>query len=138
MVGAAVLAYQNLSTTGGTNPYPTTIPSLSVTQQLTLGGGVALHRNAITDASYTLLSTDNFVSVSTTNLAVALSLPSATSVPAGTWFIVKDRSGNASTKAITITANGTNTIDATSTYIIGANWDFVRMMSDGASNWETF
>lgn len=138
--GGAFVATSTSAFMGTNNLYATTTIGgyLTATSTLSFMNGFVSNRNQIDASTYTATSGDFYLAVSTTNQAVALSLPSATSVGGGFTLRIKDRNGNASSKAITITANGTNTIDATTTYIIGGNWNSINLISDGSSRWETY
>lgn len=114
-----------------------TSTATSTAKNIAFTGGFVLNRVATINSSYTIVpQTDYYLSVSTTNLAVTVNLPSATSVSAGTEYIIKDATGNASSKAISVVANGTNTIDATTTQFIANNFGVMTIVTDGASNWE--
>lgn len=68
-----------------------------------------------------------------TSTANTLNLPAATNVMA---FWVKDISGTAATNNITISPNGSDTIDGTnSNYTMDENYSSRLLMSDGTSAW---
>lgn len=114
-----------------------TTTATGTSKGLVFTGALVANRQVINNPTYTLVpQTDYYLAVSTTNLAVTLTLPAATSVSAGTEYLIKDRTGTASTNAISITAAAPNTIDATSTYIMGSNYGSIRLINDGATNWE--
>lgn len=90
--------------------------------------------NALT---YALTSADYRLYASTTGAAVAISLPAATSVSAGTTYEVWDRSNNAATRNITITAKGANFIlNTLSNVVIKKNCGYMRLVTDGLTNWQ--
>ena len=53
-------------------------------------------RNGISDTNYTATSTDTLIAYVTLTAARTVTLPAASSVPAGKQFIIKDESGNCS------------------------------------------
>lgn len=111
--------------------------------QITSGG--SLNIGAITNiqlpflslaADKTILSTDTYVLLNVdTSAARAITLPAANAVAAGRWYIIKDRSGSASSGNITISRVGADLIDGASTVIINANYGCVALASDGVSKW---
>jgi hypothetical protein len=69
--------------------------------------------------------------------AKTVNLPALTSVKTGTRVIVKDSSGTAAGGTITITPNGTDTIDGAATATITTNYGVVRLFATGsAGRWE--
>lgn len=83
-----------------------------------------------------------FNSVSTTNLAVSIALPSVTSTAdtssLGAMIEFKDRTGQAGTHNITITPLGSNTIDGAASAVINTNHGSLTLVSDGTNNWEIY
>ncbi len=104
---------------------------------LVLNSGWAPKYQETNALTYALTSSDYRLYASTTGAAVAVSLPAATSVSAGTTFEVWDRSNNAATKNITITAKGANFILGTlSSVVIKKNCGYMRLVTDGLTNWQ--
>lgn len=71
--------------------------------------------------------------------AKAVNLPALTSVKTGTRVVVKDSAGNAASGTITITPNGTDTIDGAASVTITTNYGVVRLFATGsAGRWEVW
>jgi len=69
---------------------------------------------------------------------VAITLPVADTVDSGRFFIIKDGGGAGGTRAVTITAAGTNTIDggtAGGNFTISTNYGHAMVVTDGSSKW---
>lgn len=123
---------------------------VSATQavQITVGGNLntgAIATNVWTqvavDASVEILSTDTFtyVKVDSTSAAVNIDLPSAASTPAGRYYVFKDVGGVALTNNITVTPDGTDTIDAVATTrLININYGSFFLVSNGIDGWNIF
>lgn len=94
---------------------------------LNINGSVATAYRAIT-ALRTLDSTDYFIDCTANTFTVTL--PTAVGVT-GRTYIIK----NSGTGVITIDGNGTETIDGALTQVLGTQYDFYRITSDGA-NWK--
>lgn len=69
--------------------------------------------------------------------AKTVNLPALTNVKTGTRVVVKDSAGNAASGTITITPNGTDTIDGAANATITTNNGVVRLFATGsAGRWE--
>lgn len=80
---------------------------------------------------YTVLSTDNYISCDPTAGVITINLPNA---PADLYhrYIIKDRTGKASTNNITITTpGGTVTIDGSTSYLLTGNFAAVQLLWNG-------
>ena len=104
---------------GGTSPSA----ALHVT------GGVIFTRTAVS-ASYTVLTTDYIIAVTSTAASRTITLPS--SHIAGKIYIVKDESGGANTNNITVSGNGSN-IDGTSTKVINTAYGYYNIYDNGTN-----
>lgn len=83
--------------------------------------------------------TYHYLAVVTAVAARTINLPTAASVGAGYILLVKDRSGNAAVRNITLQPNGTDQIDnggAGVATVINVNYAALVLVSDGVSNWE--
>lgn len=94
------------------------------------------NRHTVATAAATISPTDVLVAVTNTAAAVTLTLPAANSVPSGRMIVVKDASGGAATHNITVTAAGSDHIDAGTTSVISTNYGVVRLMSNGSNGWD--
>lgn len=71
--------------------------------------------------------------------AKTVNLPALSGVKTGTRVIVKDSAGNAASGTITITPNGTDTIDGAASATITTNYGVVRLFATGsAGRWEVW
>jgi hypothetical protein len=91
-------------------------------------GSAAVAYHQVTSASYAASAGDRTIGVNYAG-AVAITLASAASVPAGAVVVVKDESGNAGTNNITISPS----IDGV-TQVLKVGYDVRRMYSNG-TNW---
>ena len=88
----------------------------------------------ITQASspYTVSATDYYISADPTNGTISILLPASPTLYRE--FIIKDRTGKASTHNITITSiGGGDTIDLQTTYTMAGNFDSIQLLWNGAS-----
>lgn len=91
-----------------------------------------------------LVNADYFVKFTTqaggwTNTATngTITLPSAVTAGAGSAYIIKDGSGTAATRNLSVTTVSAQTIDGAASVAMTSNWQIVRVISDG-SNWLTW
>jgi hypothetical protein len=87
----------------------------------------------VTASSYTLTATNYYVGVNYAG-ATALALPAGSGLTTNRVFIIKDESGAANTNNITITPNGTNTIDGQASVTIAINYGSLSLLWQG-SRW---
>lgn len=81
---------------------------------------------------YTVLSTDDIISVSTAGAARTINLPNAPTT--GTTYVLKDVSGNAAVNNISVTTpGGVVTIDGATTYTINSNYGSITVYFNGTS-----
>lgn len=83
---------------------------------------------------YTVLTSDaQKVLLIDTSAARTLNLPAATN---SMYVIIKDKTGTSQTNNITITPDGTDTIDGSnSSYLIRSNYSALALVSDGVASW---
>ena len=86
-------------------------------------------RRVVVSSSYTASGTDGYIGVNFSG-SVAISLPAGTT---NQYLIIKDESGAAAVNNITITANGSETIDGGSSAIININYGLFRLWFN--NNW---
>jgi len=82
-------------------------------------------------AAYTISDTDSIVIADATTAAYGLTLPSAVGI-AGRQYLIKKRDSSAN--AVTVATTSSQTIDGASSFVLGSQWVFVTVISDGA-NW---
>jgi len=95
------------------------------------GGGISYSRRAVT-AHATASVSDTILGVSGT-APIEVRLPSAGGYSAGQYFTVKDESGAADIKNITILTTGGQTIDGATSIILESPFAAVNIYSDGTS-----
>lgn len=93
------------------------------------GGGISYSRRAVTSTITSSVS-DTILGVSGT-AAIDIRLPSAADFNAGQYFTVKDESGAADTKNITILTSGSQTIDGVSSIVLESPYAAVNIYSNG-------
>ena len=63
----------------------------------------------------------------------ALTLPAANSVAVGLEYWIKKTDNNSN--AITVTPNGSDTIEGAASYALSAQYKYIRLISDGTGVW---
>lgn len=101
-----------------------------------VAGGFIQHYTQINSSTYSVTSTDGYLSASTTSAAPTFTLPQASTLTAGFTIKIKDRSCNAAANNITVTSTASTIDTSGSSYIIGSNCAEREFVSDGVSNWE--
>lgn len=96
---------------------------------VTINGGISFSHTPVT-ASTTSSVSDSILGVSGT-AAIEIRLPGAEDFDAGQYFTVKDESGAADTKNITILASGSQKIDGQSSIVLESPYAAVNIYSDG-------
>ena len=94
------------------------------------GGGLTVESQNSTTA---LTGTNKFVKADSSGAAITLTLPAAATAGSGAIFVIKDI-GNASSNAITLEGNASETIDGALNKIIATNYASIEVVCDG-SNW---
>jgi hypothetical protein len=85
---------------------------------------------------YVVLATDYYLSVDTSALAITVQLPNAPTT--NRLFVIKDRTGTAGTRNITVTTvGGAVLIDGAATFIMNTNYQAVNFVFNG-STYEAF
>lgn len=86
---------------------------------------------------YTVLLTDDYLSVDTSGGVVTLNFPNAP--PSLREWIVKDRTGNALANNITITTpGGTDLFDGAATYLIDDNYESIQILANPSAAYELY
>jgi len=124
-----VVGGTNVSTSGLTN----TITINSTSTQFAFN-----YTNVNHAASpYTVLTTDNYISVDCSGGVVTLNFPN-TPVAKQIW-IIKDRTGSCATNNITITTpGGTDTFDGQTSLIMDSNYMSLNLLANASHNYEVW
>lgn len=86
---------------------------------------------------YTVLATDEYLSVDCSGGAVTLNFPNSPTFKQ--QWIVKDRTGSAATYNISIsTSGGTVTFDGQTTYTINTNYESIELLANSTPSYEVF
>lgn len=81
---------------------------------------------------YVVLSTDEYLSVDCSGMAITVNLPNAPAT--GRSYIIKDRTGNAFTNNITVTTvGGVVDIDGATTFVMNTNFEAIQVLFNGTS-----
>ncbi len=86
-------------------------------------------RTGIADTNYTATASDTIVALTSLSAACTITLPAASSVPAGKQMVVKDEAGNCN-GSNTLTVSGS--IDGAGSYVLSSAYASVRLYSNGA------
>jgi hypothetical protein len=131
-------------------PLSTFIGSLAATTKVILegyyqygsGGGVewsfnghmVLPARRAVSSGVTLSHTDpRLIAITTISAPYNIQLPLASSFPAGYDITFKDESGTATANAVTLTAQGGDTLETG--MVINTNYQSMRVYTDGVSKW---
>lgn len=86
---------------------------------------------------YTVLSTDYYISVDCSGGTVTLNFPNAPT--AKRLWVIKDRTGSASTNNITLTTpGGTVTFDGLTSYIMNSNYQAINLLANATPTYEVY
>ena len=98
--------------------------------------GSSVTKTTVSDANYTVLSTDRVIGIATLTAARTLALPAASAFPAAQTLLIFDKSGAASSSiAVTIAANGSDKIDGSASVAINSAYGFITLQSNGVAKW---
>lgn len=100
----------------------------------TSGGGgsgtLTLNYTLVNTTPYTVLTTDTFMGVDTTTLAITIKLPNAPTT--GRVYVVKDIIGLAAIHNITLTTvGGVVDIDSSTTFVMNTSFEAVQLLFNG-------
>ena len=126
-----IAAIRGVSVTGG--------QAVFINSSGQLGADGTQSASAYTNVSttpYVVLSTDYYLSVDTSSLSITIQLPNAPAT--NRLFVVKDRTGSAATRNITVTTvGGAVNIDGAATYKIAQNFGSIQLLFN-ATSYEVF
>ncbi len=112
------------------------VPSGSVfdlfAEQMRFFGGVAYKRRVVA-WDYTILIKDNIVGVAQLTASAVLTLPDASALENGQIFVIKDEAGNPPNHTITITTQGSDTIDGVTSVILESAYAAVNVYTNGTN-----
>ena len=102
-----------------------------------LGNATNFTRISVADTPYTVLSTDEYISVDTSGGAVTVLFPDTPAI--GQEWTVKDATGNALLNNITITTvSGTDFIDGSTIDTIASAYGAVNLIASSSSSYQTY
>ncbi|TAL80282.1 MAG: phage gp6-like head-tail connector protein [Beijerinckiaceae bacterium] len=102
------------------------------TGAVTLGNALT----AVADANYAARPSDRFIAYTSLSAARIVTLPSASSFPAGTPLRIADLSGNCSaSNTLTVNPAGSDAIDGASSMQLSSSRGFATLLCDGSGNW---
>ena len=88
------------------------------------------------DSPYTVIPTDYYISADTSGGAIVVNFPDAPTQ--NTSYIIKDRTGNASTNNMTVKSlSGVTTVDLAASYLLAGNFDSIQILYH-SGNYEIF
>jgi hypothetical protein len=97
---------------------------------------VTATRTSISDAAYTVLTTDRIVAYTSISAARTVSLPAASTYPVGAPLWVIDESGSCSgTSTITVARAWSDTIDGATNVVLDVPYAAMCLTSNGLSKW---
>lgn len=95
-------------------------------------------RTPVSDAAYSALATDRMIAYTALSAARVVSLPPASAYPTGTRLLIVDETGNCSTtKALTISPNGSDVIDGATSAVVNVAYGFIGVESNQSGEWTT-
>jgi hypothetical protein len=98
---------------------------------VTIAGGITYSRRAVS-STITASVNDRILGVSGSS-AIEIRLPSAADYDSGQYFTIKDESGAADTKNITVLTSGSQTIDGHTSIVLESPYSAINLYSDGSS-----
>jgi len=103
---------------------------------ITSSGSEIFTYTDVSASPYVVLVTDNFISVDCSIIPITIQLPDAATL--STAYVIKDRTGSASTNNITVTSlSGVILIDGATTFVMNTDYESIRVLGNG-TNWEVF
>jgi hypothetical protein len=87
-------------------------------------------------SNHTISASDTYVVLKVSTAATrTITLPLASAVSAGRFFLIKDSTGSGATNAITLSRAGSDTIDGASSQSLSIDYGAWFVVSDGTSAW---
>ena len=104
--------------------------------------GTSFNHTVVSNATYTIATTDDFIGCDVSANGITLTLPAANAVPAGKMLVIRVENGDASVagRAVTINRSGTDLINYSQTSLTinqgtGIPGTAFRLFSDGVNQW---
>ena len=95
-------------------------------------GVLPLAYTNVNSSPYTVLTTDDYLSVDCSGGAITVRLPNAAT--SGKTFVVKDRTGSAATNNITVTTvGGAINIDGATTFVMNTAYQAISLIGNGST-----
>lgn len=89
-------------------------------------------QKAFANSPYTVAATDYYISLDTVGGAISILLPNAPTT--SRTFVIKDRTGHAAANNVSVTTvGGAVTIDGSTTYTMGSNFQAIQLIFNGTS-----
>jgi hypothetical protein len=102
----------------------------------TISAAQLSQRTAVSDASYTALTTDRVIAYTAITAARTVALPAASAYPQGVRLTVVDESGSCSaTDTITLSRAGSDTINGATSAVISQAYGYLAIESNGSNAW---
>ena len=103
-------------------------------------GGRIQNITEVTTATYSVLTSDDYISIQYTDTGTQVTtLPAISASNHGQRYTLKDADYNAITNSITINPTGTDTIDELSSWILNMNGDAISLKANNSTkNWEVY
>jgi len=132
IVGASAVSSAQISDASPPGRAVLTAPSTAAQRVLLR---VDQHTN-VADANYAAQPTDQLVAFTAITAARTVTLPAASSVNPGQPIVIVDESGASSaTNTITVTRQGTDTINGQASAAIATAFGYLELVSNGANKW---
>lgn len=120
----------NSAVTSGNVGVGTDTPS----SRLHVNGSISVKRTAVGAGDYTVLTTDYYIGKTAITLTGdTINLPAAATAGVGKVYIIKDESGTATIRTITIDPSGAETIDGGATATIILSYGSRTIICDGSA-----
>ncbi len=110
--------------------------AVAITGGSLAGVSLALARQAVSDANYSVAAGIGLAAYTAITAARAVTLPAASSYAAGQQLLVVDESGSCSaTKTITLNPAGSDTINGATSAVINSAYGYLVLESNGSNAW---
>jgi hypothetical protein len=119
---------------GSTNNIGISATGIQIFNGLAAINGLKIKRTSVTSSPYTVLSTDDHISITTASVAITVNLPAIVN---GKIYHIKDQDGNAAGNNITVSPDGSDTIENAASLTISTNGVCITLIGNSTTNnWE--